>query len=214
MTGGISVAIIEDHALVREGLRLILQGEPGIQIVGEAADVAEAFALVERTAPDVALIDLTLGDHDGIPLLRGLGVRYPDTRSLAVTMHSDGETVRQAFLAGAAGYVVKGAARAELIAAIRAVGRGERYVHSAVAGAVLDDSLRWLRHGDVLSPREREVLRLLAGGRTAVETSRLLGISAHTVRRHVANLAAKLGLRGRAALIRYAIEHQLVREEG
>ena len=205
-----SVVIIEDHALVREGLRLILQDEPGIRIAGEAAGVADAFALVERTEPDVALVDLTLGGADGIPLLRGLGVRYPGTRTLALTMHDDGETVRQAFLAGAAGYVVKGAASSELIAAIRAVARGERYVHSAVAGAVLDDSLRWLRHGHVLSPREREVLRLIAGGRTAIEASRLLGISAHTVRRHLSNLATKLGVRGRVALVRYAIDHQLL----
>jgi DNA-binding NarL/FixJ family response regulator len=205
-----SVVIIEDHALVREGLRLILQDEPGIRIAGEAAGVADAFALVERTEPDVALVDLTLGGADGIPLLRGLGVRYPGTRTVALTMHDDGETVRQAFLAGAAGYVVKGAASGELIAAIRAVARGERYVHSAVAGAVLDDSLRWLRHGHVLSPREREVLRLIAGGRTAIEASRLLGISAHTVRRHLSNLATKLGVRGRVALVRYAIDHQLL----
>ncbi len=205
-----SVVIIEDHALVREGLRLILQDEPGIRIAGEAAGVADAFALVERTEPDVALVDLTLGGADGIPLLRGLGVRYPGTRTVAVTMHDDGETVRQAFLAGAAGYVVKGAASGELIAAIRAVARGERYVHSAVAGAVLDDSLRWLRYGHVLSPREREVLRLIAGGRTAIEASRLLGISAHTVRRHLSNLATKLGVRGRVALVRYAIDHQLL----
>ena len=205
-----SVVIIEDHALVREGLRLILQDEPGIRIAGEAAGVADAFALVERTEPDVALVDLTLGGADGIPLLRGLGVRYPGTRTVALTMHDDGETVRQAFLAGAAGYVVKGAASSELIAAIRAVARGERYVHSAVAGAVLDDSLRWLRHGHVLSPREREVLRLIAGGRTAIEASRLLGISAHTVRRHLSNLATKLGVRGRVALVRYAIDHQLL----
>jgi len=205
-----SIVIIEDHALVREGLRLILQDEPGIRIAGEAAGVADAFALVERTEPDVALVDLTLGGADGIPLLRGLGVRYPGTRTVALTMHDDGETVRQAFLAGAAGYVVKGAASGELIAAIRAVARGERYVHSAVAGAVLDDSLRWLRHGHVLSPREREVLRLIAGGRTAIEASRLLGISAHTVRRHLSNLATKLGVRGRVALVRYAIDHQLL----
>ncbi|MES2211125.1 MAG: response regulator transcription factor [Chloroflexota bacterium] len=205
-----SVVIIEDHAIVREGLRLILQDEPGIRVAGDAAGVADAFALVKRTRPDVALVDLTLGTADGIPLVRGLNVRYPATRTVAVTMHDDGETVRQAFLAGASGYVVKGAAGSELITAIRAVARGERYVHSAVAGAVLDDSLRWLRHGNVLSPREREVLRLIAGGRTALETSRLLGISAHTVRRHLSNLATKLGVRGRIALVRYALDHQLL----
>ena len=189
---------------------MILDDGVGFTVVGEASNPAEAFALVERTAPDVALVDLSLGEADAIPLLRGLGVRYPGTRTLVLTMHDDGETVRQAFLAGASGYLVKGAARADLLAAVRAVARGERYVHSAVAGTMLDDSLRWLRKGEVLSPREREVLRLIAGGRTAVEASALLGISVHTVRRHVANLATKLGVRGRAALVRYALEHDLV----
>lgn len=214
MTARVSVAIVEDHALVREGLRMILEGEPRIEIAGEAADADEAFALVERTRPDVTLVDLTLGDGDGIPLVRGLGVRYPGMRTVAVTMHRDGETVRQAFLAGAAGYVVKGASGAELIGAIRAVARGERYIHSAVAGVMVADSLRWLRHGQRLSPREREVLRLLASGRTAVDVGGVLGISAHTVRRHIANLMVKLGVRGRVALARYAIEHDLVRDEG
>ncbi|MEO7334865.1 MAG: response regulator transcription factor [Gemmatimonadales bacterium] len=205
-----TIAIIDDHTLVREGLRMILDDEVGFTVVGEASNPAEAFSLVERTAPDVALVDVRLGDADAIPLLRGLGVRYPATRTLVLTMHDDGETVRQAFLAGASGYLVKGAARADLLAAVRAVARGERYVHSAVAGTMLDDSLRWLRKGEVLSPREREVLRLIAGGRTAVEASAMLGISAHTVRRHVANLATKLGVRGRAALVRYALEHDMV----
>ncbi|MEO8461765.1 MAG: response regulator transcription factor [Chloroflexota bacterium] len=205
-----TIAIIDDHTLVREGLRMILDDAVGITVVGEASNPAEAFSLVERTAPDVALVDLSLGEADAIPLLRGLGVRYPGTRTLVLTMHDDGETVRQAFLAGASGYLVKGAARADLLAAVRAVARGEHYVHSAIAGTMLDDSLRWLRKGEVLSPREREVLRLIAGGRTAVEASVLLGISAHTVRRHVANLATKLGVRGRAALVRYAVEHEMV----
>ncbi|MER3417682.1 MAG: DNA-binding response regulator, partial [Chloroflexota bacterium] len=105
-------------------------------------------------------------------------------------------------------YVVKGASRAELVSAIRAVARGERYIHSVVAGAVLDDSLRWLRHGATLSPREREILRLLAGGRSAPAIARDLGISVNTVRRHIANLSEKLGVHGRVALARYALEHE------
>ncbi len=204
----ITIVIVEDHALVREGLRLIVEGEPGLEIVGEAADPEAAFEVIEQTSPTVVLVDLTLGAVDGIPFLHQLAVRFPASRALAVTMHSDGETVRQAFLAGAAGYLVKGASRAELLAAIRAVARGERYIHSAVAGAVLDDSLRWLRHGAALSPREREILRLLAGGRPAPAIARELGISVNTVRRHIANLSEKLGVRGRVALARYAIEHE------
>jgi DNA-binding NarL/FixJ family response regulator len=204
----VTIVIVEDHALVREGLRLIVEGEPDLEIVGEAADPESAFEVIERTRPLVVLVDITLGAVDGIPFLRRLAVRFPASRTLAVTMHSDGETVRQAFLAGAAGYIVKGASRVELLSAIRAVARGERYIHSAVAGAVLDDSLRWLRHGGALSPREREILRLLASGRGAPAIARELGISVNTVRRHIANLSDKLGVHGRVALARYALEHE------
>lgn len=204
----ITLVIVEDHALVREGLRLIVETEPGLEMVGEAADPESAFEIIERTRPAVVLVDLTLGPLDGIPFLRRLSVRFPGIRTLAVTMHSDGETVRQAFLAGASGYVVKGASRAELLSAIRAVARGERYIHSAVAGAVLDDSLRWLRHGGSLSPREREILRLLGAGRSSPAIARELGISVNTVRRHITNLSEKLGVHGRVALARYALEHE------
>lgn len=147
-------------------------------------------------------------------LLRGLGMRYPETRMIALTMHRDGETVREALLAGASGYLVKGASRADLLAAIAAVARGEQYVHSTIAGIVVSDSLQWLRHGDRLSPREREVLRLVADGRTAADAAIVLGISAHTVRRHLSNLSAKLGVAGRAGLTRYAIEHGLTGDRG
>jgi len=214
MTRGTTVVIIDDHALVREGIRMLLESEPGLDVVGEAGSPGEAFAIVERTDPRVALVDLTLGDAEGIALIRGLGVRYPRTLTIALTMHRDGETVREALLAGASGYLVKGASRTELVAAIHAVARGEQYVHSSVAGIVVGDSLQWLRHGQRLSPREREVLRLIADGRTATDVGSVLGISAHTVRRHVANLTAKLGVGGRAGLTRYAVEHGLMRSSG
>jgi len=214
MTHATSVVIIDDHALVREGLRLLLELEPDLEVVGEAGTADEAFAIVERTNAQIALVDLTLGDSEGIALIRGLGARYPRTLPIALTMHRDGETVREALLAGASGYLVKGASREELVAAIHAVARGERYVHSAVAGIVVGDSLQWLRHGQHLSPREREVLRLIADGKTASDVGRVLGISVHTVRRHVSNLTAKLGVGGRAGLTRYAFEHGLMRTTG
>ncbi len=208
--GDVTIVLVEDHALVREGLRLIIDGEPGFEVVGEAGDPETAFEIIDRARPAVVLVDLTLGDFDGIAFLRRLAVRFPATRTLAVTMHSDGETVRQAFLAGAAGYLVKGAGRAELVSAIRAIARGERYIHSAVAGTVLDDSLRWLRHGGSLSPREREILRLLGSGRSAPAIARELGISVNTVRRHISNLSDKLGVHGRVPLARYALEHDAI----
>ena len=145
--------------------------------------------------------------------MRDLTVRNPRIRVIAVTMHQHEETVRQAFLAGAAGYVVKGAASADLVAALRAVANNQYYVHPLVASVVVVDSLRWLRQADRLSPREIEVLRLVTAGRTAVETGRALGISAHTVRRHLSNMASKVGVHGRVALTRYAVEHHLVYDE-
>jgi DNA-binding NarL/FixJ family response regulator len=160
------------------------------------------------------LIDLTLDGSDGIALLRDLSRRHPAIRLVTVTMHEHHETVRQAFLAGAAGYVVKGAPSADLIAAIRAVARNRNYVHHVVASGVVVDALRWLRQADRLSPREMEVLRLITEGRTASETGQALGISTHTVRRHIANLTQKAGVHGRVALTRFALEHHLVPPEG
>ena len=209
----IRVAIVDDHELVRDGLRLILENQPDIEVVGEASDPSGAFAMAVVRKPHVMLVDLTLDGEDGIALIRDLSARHPHLRLIAVTMHHHQETVRQAFLAGAAGYVVKGAASADLIAAIHAVARNQHYVHPMVASVVVVDSLRWLRQTDRLSSREVEVLRLITAGRTAIETGHVLGISAHTVRRHVSNVAAKLGVRGRVALARYAVEHHLVHDE-
>jgi DNA-binding NarL/FixJ family response regulator len=210
----IRVGIVDDHALVRDGLRLIFEREPDIELVGEAADAPGALTLAATCKPHVMVVDLTLGESDGITLLRDLSRRHPRIRLVTVTMHEHEETVRQAFLAGAAGYVVKGAPSADLITAVRAVARNQHYVHPVVASVVVVDSLRWLRQADRLTPREIEVLRLLTAGRTAAETGRALGISAHTVRRHIANVTDKAGVRGRVALTRYALENHLVQEEG
>lgn len=209
----IRIGIVDDHGLVREGLRLILDLQTDMDVVGEADGPAMAFALAASREPHIMLVDLTLDGFDGVTLLRDLTVRHPTIRLIAVTMHHDEETVRQAFLAGAAGYVVKGAASSELITAVRAVARNQHYIHPVVASVMVLDSLRWLRQGDRLSPREIDVLRLVTAGRTAAETGRVLGISPHTVRRHVANMASKMGVHGRVALTRYAVEHHLVHDE-
>jgi DNA-binding NarL/FixJ family response regulator len=209
----IRIGIVDDHALVREGLRLILEGQPDMDVVGEASDYAGAFTMATLLKPHIMLVDLTLDGSDGVALVRDLTVQHPRIRLIALTMHHDEETVRQAFLAGVAGYVVKGAASADLVVALRAVGNNQHYVHPVVASVVVVDSLRWLRQADRLSPREIEVLRLVTAGRTAVEAGRALGISAHTVRRHLSNMASKVGVHGRVALTRYAVEHHLVYDE-
>jgi DNA-binding NarL/FixJ family response regulator len=208
----IRVALVEDHHLVREGLRLALAGAEGFEIVGEAASRAGAIDLVAATHPDVLLLDLTLPEGDALPLLESLPAIQPGLRIIILTMHSDPETVRQALAAGASGYLVKGAHLEELFAAIRAVARGQRYLHSSVTDTVVEDSIRWFRSGP-LSTREREILRLLASGHPPTEIGQMLGISVHTVRRHVANISEKLGIRGNNALTRYAIRSGLVTDD-
>ena len=207
----IRVVLVDDHHLVREGMRLVLMSR-GIDVVGESPTAAGTFELLELHHPDVLLLDLSLGETDGVTLLREIRARAPDTRIVIVSMHRDPETVRQALRAGASGYVVKGAHSNDLYDAIDAVVRGERYLHSSVTGAVVDDSIRWLDSGTVLTAREREILSLLAVQSSSTEVGRRLGISPHTVRRHMANLSSKLGTRGTAALVNYAIREGLARE--
>lgn len=206
----IRIGIVDDHAMVREGLRLILEAQPDMEVVGEGSDPASATSMASLRKPHVMLVDVTLGGADGIGLVRDLTRQFPQIRLIALTMHHDEETVRQAFLAGVAGYVVKGAASAALIEALRAVANNQHYVHPLVASVLVVDSLRWLRNADRLSPREIEVLRLVSSGRTAVQTADDLGISAHTVRRHLSNMASKVGVHGRVALTRYAVENHLL----
>ena len=210
VSGVIRVALVDDHHLIREGLRLVLQGDPGFEIVGEAADHASAIDLVATERPDVLLLDLTFPEGDALPLLRALRDRQPNLRVIVLTMHSDPETVRQALAAGAAGYMVKGALSRELSEAIRAVARGDRYLHSSVTNSVIEDSVRWFEAG-TMSPREREVLSLLASGHSPAQIGRTLDISVHTVRRHLANVSDKLGVKGMNALTRYAIRHGMDR---
>jgi DNA-binding NarL/FixJ family response regulator len=185
----------------------------GIDVIGEAGGSEEVFELLDVIRPGVAILDIGLGSTDGVALLQVMKVRFPEMRVVVLSMHNDPETVRQALLAGADGYVAKGAHIADLVEALRAVMRGERYLHSSVTSAVVEDSLRWLQQGSPVSAREREILSLLAAGHAPSTIAKRLGISPHTVRRHVANLGTKLEVRGIPALVRYALRHGLVREE-
>ena len=206
------ILLVEDHLLVREGLQLLLEREPDFTIVGEASTIDQAMERAVASRPDVILLDIGLSDEDGVPLIGLLHARLPGSRILVLSMFADGETVRQALLAGAAGYLIKGASARELTAAIRAIAAGETFLHSAIAGVVLDDGLRWLRSsGAGLSPREREVVSLLGDGRSPSSIAPALGISVHTVRRHLANAGDKLNLRGARQLRSYAIDHGFAR---
>lgn len=211
-TRPIRVALVDDHHLVREGLRLVLGSAADLEVVGEAATHDEAFDLVAAKRPDVLLLDLTFPEGDGISLLRVLRSRFGDIKVIILTIDRGSETVRQALVAGAYGYIVKGARSDELFDAVRAVARGERYLHPSVTSAIVEDSIRWSQSGQSLSLREREILGHLAAGQSPAQLAKMLGISVYTVRRHIANLSAKLNLRGRAALTRYAIKNGLIRD--
>ncbi len=207
----IRIVLVDDHHLVREGLRLVLNAQHDLDVVAQAATHDDAFELAVTKKPDVLLLDLGLPDGDGIQLIRMLRTRQPNLRILVVTMDRSAETVRQALAAGASGYVVKGARSSELIDAVHAVARGERYLHSSVTAAIVDDAVRLVDHGQVLSARQIEVVSQVAAGLPPALVAEKLGISAHTVRRHITNISAKLGLSG-VALIQYVIENDLIRD--
>jgi two-component system NarL family response regulator len=207
----ISVLLVDDHPVVRDGLRLVLEQAADVAVVGDAGSSADAVELSHRLMPDVVVMDIGLGNEDGVGTIEPILTRSPASRVLVLTMFRDPETVRQCLLAGAAEFIVKGATGADVVDAVRAVHRGERYIHSSVVGFLVDDGLRWLRDGTGLSRREREVLGLLGGGRPPAAIGQVLGISVHTVRRHLANASEKLGLAGARDLARYAREHGIAR---
>jgi DNA-binding NarL/FixJ family response regulator len=203
----INVVICDDHALVRSGLHRVLDADPGLAVVGEAASADEALALVQELPTDVLLLDVTMPGRSGIEALPDLVAAAPATKVLMLSMQDDPAYVRQSFAAGADGYLVKDAADAELLAAIHEVQQGHRYVHPAL-GAILATAEAAAPVGPgegALSEREREVLRLLALGHTNQEIAKLLFISIRTAESHRARIVQKLGLKTRAEIVRYAL---------
>ncbi len=202
----LTVVIADDHAVVREGLQMLLEVENDLAVVGEAHDLDQTRALVREHVPDVLLLDLHMGRELSLVTLSELRTSSPRTAVVILTMDDDPAFARQAWAAGAAGYVLKEATRTDLVRAIRAVGRGGRYLDPAVGGWALGG-------GDgerVLTERELEVLRLVALGHTNSEIAKLMYISSRTVETHRANLQGKLGVSGRPELVRYALEHGVI----
>ena len=200
------ILICDDHRVVRAGLRQILQDEPDLEIVGEAATADEAVELARSSRPDVAIMDLSFGDGSGISATEAVGRASPDTRVLILTMHEDPAYARDALRAGALGFVVKRAADVDLVLAIRTVAAGAVYLDSTIRGAVLDDRASPPSRSriDTLSRRESEVLRFLAEGLTNQEIASVLHLSTRTVETYRANVQQKLGVRTRAELTRFA----------
>jgi two-component system response regulator NreC len=208
------VLIADDHAIVRTGLRTLLQAEPSLELVGEATGGYEAIELIEETRPDVLLLDISMPDLDGITVIKQIKTRYSDLRILILTIHEDQAMLREAIRAGASGYILKRAAESELISAINFIMRGDMYVDPAMMRELLDGSIHPSRtqneSHEALTPRETEVLTYIVQGYTNRQIGEVLNISVRTVEGHRANLSGKLGLQSRVDLVRYAREHGLI----
>ncbi len=201
------VLIADDHALVRSGLRMLLENEGDFEVVAEAGTADEAVRAARLEKPDVVLLDVVMPGRSGLEALDDVLEAAPDTKVLVLSMQDDPRYVREAFAAGASGYLLKEAADAELVAALREVAAGGHYVHPALGAriAAADAAAQAKAASDPLSDREREVLRLLALGHTNQEIAKMLYISVRTAETHRAHIMQKLRLSTRAELVRYAL---------
>lgn len=206
------IFLIDDHAVLRSGLRLLLQTQAGLEVVGDAADGAQGLAGIRRFKPDLVILDLSMPGLGGLEMLKQAMAEQPWLKVLILTMHDDSEFVRTALTAGAAGYVLKRAADTELLTAIRTVSQGGTYVYPSLAARLfLESGVRESRdQTGKLSQREVEVLQHIALGYTQQEIADRLTLSIKTVETHKARISEKLGLRTRAELVRYAIHNGLV----
>lgn len=207
----VRVLVVDDHAVVRRGLRLVFEAA-GLDVVGEAASGREAVFQSRALEPEVVVLDLVMPDQDGLAVLPQLLRERPDLKVLVLSMQDEPEYVREAFAAGAAGYVVKDAADAEVVGAVHEVAAGARYLHPDLGARMLIVEAEERKHAaeDPLSEREREVLRLLALGYTNQEISKQLYISVRTAETHRSHIMRKLGLETRAALVQYALREGLL----
>ena len=210
----IRVLIVDDHAILRAGLRRVLEAEPDIEVVGEAPSAERAVFEAIAGRPDVVLMDVMMPGKTGIEGMPAVLQAVPDAKVLVLSMQDDPRYVREAFEAGAAGYVLKEAVDSEVVGAVRAVAGGERYVHPALGARLVaaDADERRRAEEDPLSDREREVLRLLALGHTNQEIAKVLFISVRTAETHRAHIMQKLHLSSRAELVRYALDEGLLDE--
>jgi DNA-binding NarL/FixJ family response regulator len=211
----VRVLIVDDHAVVRSGLSLVVGAEKDLEVVGEAGSARDAIFEARTLKPDVILLDVVMPDQSGLDILPTLLHEQPQARVLVLSMQDDPQYVRRAFAEGASGYVLKEAADTEVVAAIREVAGGGRYVHPELGARLIAAEAEEERRAaeDPLSEREREVLRLLALGHTNQEIAKQLYISIRTAETHRAHIMQKLRLSTRAELVRYAIAHGLLTEE-
>jgi two-component system, NarL family, response regulator NreC len=210
----IRTVIVDDHAVVRSGLRLVLEGEDDIEVVAEAADARNAVFEARAHRPDVILLDVVMPGRSGIEAIPDLLKESPESKVLVLSMQDDPAYVREAFGAGASGYVLKEAADAEVVAAVREVANGQRYVHPTLGARLVaaEAEERVRAAEDPLSDREHEILRMLALGHTNQEIAGQLFLSVRTVETHRAHIMQKLRISTRAELVRYALDRGMLDE--
>lgn len=205
------VLLADDHAVVRQGFRFILEAQADMEVVGEAANGREAVDRAEQLKPDVVVMDVSMPELNGIEATRRIGEAAPRTRVLALSMHKDSVYVREILKAGARGYLLKDAYDNDLVSAVRAVARGDGYLSPAVSDAVLSDYRKHVTDPiDLLSSREREVLQIIAEGKTNKEIAALLNLSVYTVEAHRGRIMEKLNLHSTGELVRFAIRNGLI----
>ena len=211
---GINILVADDHAVVRAGLRAVIQSDPTLNIIAEATGGLEALSLIEKTQPDVIVLDLSMPDMDGIMVTKELHAKYPNIRILILTVHEDEAMLREVMRSGASGYILKHAAEKDLIEAIKIIVKGDIYVDQKMLPSLIGRESKERTGPEILveplSPREIDVLKLIVEGYTNRQIGDELGISVRTVEGHRANIYGKLGLRNRVELVRYAKEYRLM----
>ncbi len=207
----IRILLADDHAVVRQGFKMILGAQSDMEIIGEAGNGRDAVELAENLRPDVIVMDVAMPELNGIEATRRLATSLPHTRVVALSMHKDSVYVREILRAGARGYLLKDSGAADLVSAVRAVASGEGYISPAVSSSVLDDYRRHVTNPvDLLTSREREVLQMLAEGKTNKEIAGILNLSVYTVDAHRGRIMEKLNLHSINELVRFAVRNGLI----
>lgn len=212
----IRLLLADDHAVIRAGLRLVLERQPDFKVLGEAADGREAVAQASELRPDVAVLDLAMPNLNGIEATRQITASLPSVQIVVLSMHSDEEYVLRALKAGARAYVLKESAESDLISAIRAVHAGKSFFSPAVSRMLVEDYVRQLQDRDLddsydlLTPREREILQLVAEGKSNKDIAHTLSLSVYTVETHRGNMMEKLNLHSVPELILYAVRKGVI----
>ncbi len=213
----IRVLLADDHTVVRKGLKMLLESQPGFEVVGDARDGRQAIALAEELSPDVVVLDIAMPTLNGIEAARQISVKVPKTAIVFLSMHQDQAYVLQALKSGARGYLLKDSAENDLVSAIQAVHDGKAFFSPAVSKMLAEDYMRQMTDRDaadsyeLLTTREREILQLLAEGKTNKDVATELNLSLHTVETHRSNILQKLNLHGTAELILYAVRKGVIR---